>query len=61
MLQKSFNLKNLDKGKFSVIRDACFNVNSGECVALIGNSGCGKSTLMRMIYGNYSMCSWKDL
>ena len=50
---KSFNLKNLDKGKFSVIRDACFNVNSGECVALIGNSGCGKSTLMRMIYGNY--------
>ena len=31
----------------------CFDVNSGEVVALLGENGAGKSTLMRQLFGLY--------
>ena len=52
-LEKSFHLYQQNDAHISVLRDAAFDVEAGECVALTGPSGCGKSSLMRMIYGNY--------
>lgn len=43
-LSKSFSVRKL----FS---EVTFNVNPGECVALVGNNGCGKSTMMKIILG----------
>ncbi len=34
-----------------VLRDLCFQVHSGEFVAIVGPSGCGKTTLLRMLAG----------
>ena len=44
-LSKSFGVRKLFSG-------VTFNVNPGECVALVGNNGCGKSTMMKIILGN---------
>lgn len=38
-------------GKTIIIRDVSLQVNSGECVALLGRNGVGKSTLMRYATG----------
>ncbi len=34
-----------------IVRDLEFQVNQGECLALLGPSGCGKSTTLRLIAG----------
>lgn len=41
-------------GSIEVLRGVEFAVNSGECVAVVGDNGAGKSTLMKIITGVYS-------
>jgi lipopolysaccharide transport system ATP-binding protein len=41
----------LRPGEFFAVRNAEFQVKSGECVALIGPNGAGKSTMLKMING----------
>lgn len=41
----------LRQGEFYSVRDANFNIEPGECVALIGPNGAGKSTMLKMING----------
>ena len=41
----------LRTGEFFAVRDANFQVNRGECVAMIGPNGAGKSTMLKMING----------
>ncbi len=41
----------LRKGEFYSVRDADFQIEPGECVALIGPNGAGKSTMLKMING----------
>ncbi|MFK7766536.1 MAG: ABC transporter ATP-binding protein [Mariniblastus sp.] len=41
----------LRTGEFFAIRDANFQVNRGECLAMIGPNGAGKSTMLKMING----------
>jgi peptide/nickel transport system permease protein len=35
----------------TVVSDASFTLNSGECVGIVGESGCGKSTTIKAILG----------
>lgn len=41
----------LRAGEFMAVRDASFQVRSGECVAMIGPNGAGKSSMLKMING----------
>ena len=41
----------LRTGEFFAVRNANFQVNRGECVAMIGPNGAGKSTMLKMING----------
>ena len=43
-ISKSFNGEN-------ILEDISFNINKGECVAIIGQSGIGKSVLLKSIIG----------
>ncbi len=43
--------KDLRTGEFFAVRDANFQVNRGECLAMIGPNGAGKSTMLKMING----------
>lgn len=43
--------QDLRTGEFFAVRDSCFQVNRGECVAMIGPNGAGKSTMLKMING----------
>ncbi|MDR2099418.1 MAG: ABC transporter ATP-binding protein [Campylobacteraceae bacterium] len=36
---------------FTVVKNASFDVKTGEFVSIVGPSGCGKSTLLRLIVG----------
>jgi NitT/TauT family transport system ATP-binding protein len=53
----SISVRDLDKtyetrdGKVDAVRNASFNVDDGEFVALVGPSGCGKSTLLQICAG----------
>ena len=38
-------------GKVQILNDISFEVNRGECLALLGPSGCGKSSTLRLIAG----------
>lgn len=38
-------------GKFSVLKNIDLQLNSGQCIALIGPNGCGKTTLIKCILG----------
>ncbi len=36
----------------TLVSDATFNLNAGECIALLGTNGAGKSTLLRAVAGD---------
>ena len=38
-------------GNETVVSDVTFNIQSGECVVLVGHNGAGKTTLMKMMLG----------
>ncbi len=38
-----------DKVDYEVLKNINLNINSGECVAIMGKSGSGKSTLMHIL------------
>lgn len=38
-------------GNEIVLRDVNFNVQSGECIVLVGHNGAGKTTLMKLMLG----------
>jgi ABC-2 type transport system ATP-binding protein len=40
-------------GDKTVLKDITFDVEKGECLALLGRSGCGKSTLLKILLGLY--------
>ncbi|MDA9435586.1 ABC transporter ATP-binding protein [Bradyrhizobium sp. CCBAU 51627] len=40
-----------DYGSVKAVRDASFELNEGELVALIGHNGAGKTTLMKLMLG----------
>jgi len=46
-------IKNVSKAfdGFSILKNVCFSVYSGEFLTLLGPSGCGKTTLLRLISG----------
>lgn len=52
-LQKRFTLHNQGGVSFSVLDKTTFSLETGECLALVGDSGAGKSTLLRTLYANY--------
>jgi iron(III) transport system ATP-binding protein len=47
------SIKNLSHqfGNKTIYKDINFDIEQGECVALLGESGCGKTTLLRSIAG----------
>lgn len=56
--------ENLTKnfGDHVLFKNASFNIEAGEKVAIVGRNGCGKTTLIRMILGldeEYSGLIWK--
>jgi alpha-D-ribose 1-methylphosphonate 5-triphosphate synthase subunit PhnL len=52
-ISKTFVLHNQGGASLSVLDDSSFQVESGECVVLLGQSGSGKSTLLKALYANY--------
>lgn len=38
-----------DKEIVQAVNDVSFEINSGECLGLVGESGCGKSTIAKMV------------
>jgi alpha-D-ribose 1-methylphosphonate 5-triphosphate synthase subunit PhnL len=52
-LSKTFTLHNQGGAQLQVLRNVCFEVHPGECVALDGPSGAGKSSLLKLIHASY--------
>ena len=48
----------------AVLNSVSATVNSGDCLAIVGESGCGKSTLLKLIFGqmdvDHGAISWND-
>lgn len=38
-------------GAYEVLRDVCWHIPAGTCMALVGRSGAGKTTLLRLLAG----------
>ncbi len=55
--------KNINKSFFGnpALSDVCFQANSGEILALLGQNGAGKSTLMKILSGAYQKDSGQIL
>jgi alpha-D-ribose 1-methylphosphonate 5-triphosphate synthase subunit PhnL len=60
-VSKTFTLHNQGGARLAVLDRVSFDVEAGECVALVGPSGIGKSTLLRIAYGNYAADSGRVL
>jgi len=60
-LKKSFTLHTQGGVRLMVLDGMNLEVQSGECVVLVGPSGTGKSSLLRSLYGNYKAESGKIL
>lgn len=54
-LHKRFTLHLRGGTRLAVLNDVSLDVQSGECVALVGPSGQGKSTLVKCLYGAYGI------
>lgn len=49
-----FNLFNPPKSRsVPAVKKMSFEINSGECIGLLGRNGCGKSTLVKLLAGVY--------
>jgi alpha-D-ribose 1-methylphosphonate 5-triphosphate synthase subunit PhnL len=54
-LKKSFTLHTQGSVRLMVLEGMNLEVQSGECVVLVGSSGTGKSTFLRSLYANYKV------
>ena len=48
-------------GKKQVLSGACFCVEKGECIGIVGANGCGKSTLLGILSGSHKASSGEIL
>jgi alpha-D-ribose 1-methylphosphonate 5-triphosphate synthase subunit PhnL len=54
-LKKSFTLHTQGSVRLMVLEGMDMELQSGECVVLVGSSGTGKSTFLRSLYANYKV------
>ena len=53
IIQPVISMQTVSKtyGRETVLSDINFNIQSGECVVLVGHNGAGKTTLMKLMLG----------
>jgi alpha-D-ribose 1-methylphosphonate 5-triphosphate synthase subunit PhnL len=52
-LEKKFTLHLLERKSLDALQEVTFDVEHGECLAVVGRSGSGKSTLLRCLHRRY--------
>jgi len=60
---RNVNFQYPQRPDVQVYQKVCFNINSGETVALVGASGCGKSTVVQLLERFYDVSgtsSWEN-